>query len=64
MTRVALDIGYRHFDCAEFYGNEEVVGEGLAPFVASGKRDESCCPLCAYSLASGLHARRVLRTLA
>ena len=40
LTRVALDIGYRHFDCAEFYGNEEIVGEGLAPFVAAGKRDE------------------------
>lgn len=37
---MALELGYRHFDCAEFYGNEAVVGEGLAAFVSSGKRDE------------------------
>jgi aryl-alcohol dehydrogenase-like predicted oxidoreductase len=38
--RLALELGYRHFDCAEFYGNEAVVGEGLAGFVAAGKRDD------------------------
>ena len=34
-TRAALDAGFRHFDCAERYGNERQVGEalqaGLAP---------------------------------
>lgn len=26
----AVDVGYRYFDCAEFYGNEAIVGEALA----------------------------------
>jgi 2,5-diketo-D-gluconate reductase B len=29
-VRTALDVGYRHVDTAEAYGNEEAVGEGIA----------------------------------
>ena len=29
-TRDALEAGFRHFDCAERYGNEREVGEGVA----------------------------------
>ncbi|WP_158059552.1 aldo/keto reductase [Halorussus halophilus] len=29
-VRTALEVGYRHFDTAEAYGNEEAVGEGIA----------------------------------
>ncbi len=29
-VRTALEIGYRHIDTAEAYGNEEAVGEGIA----------------------------------
>ena len=36
--KVALELGYRHFDCAEFYGNESLVGEGLSSF--QGPRSE------------------------
>ena len=35
----ALEVGFRHFDCAERYGNEEAVGDALlASFHAGGAR--------------------------
>lgn len=37
-VKTALGLGYRHFDGAEFYGNEKIVGEGLKGF--SGDRSE------------------------
>ena len=35
-----MALGYRHFDCAEFYGTEKHVGEGLKDLIAAGKREE------------------------
>src|ERR1700761_2619084 len=35
-TRDALKAGFRHFDCAERYGNELQVGEALQEGLASG----------------------------
>jgi D-xylose reductase len=32
----AVDLGYRHFDCACDYGNEEAVGEGLKRSLSAG----------------------------
>lgn len=40
-TRTALEMGFRHFDCAERYRNEEAVGEALeAAFKAGTVRRE------------------------
>jgi aldehyde reductase len=36
-TRDALEAGFRHFDCAERYGNEREVGSGLQAGLAAAK---------------------------
>lgn len=35
-TKTALDVGFRHFDCAERYGNEEAVGDAFQEALAAG----------------------------
>ncbi len=41
-VRAALELGYRHIDCAAIYGNEEEVGQGIEDAIAAGDitRDE------------------------
>lgn len=34
-TRYALEVGYRHLDCASLYQNEELVGKALREFLQS-----------------------------
>ena len=36
-TKIALEAGYRHFDCAERYRNEEAVGEALQEALKAGR---------------------------
>jgi diketogulonate reductase-like aldo/keto reductase len=35
-TKTALEVGYRHLDCAERYGNEEAVGEAMRTAFKAG----------------------------
>ena len=40
-VRGAAEVGYRHFDCASVYGNEDAVGAALEEIIRSGvKREE------------------------
>lgn len=42
LVRRAIEVGYRHFDCAADYGNEAAVGEGLRDALQAGlcRRDQ------------------------
>ena len=37
VVNTALEAGYRHFDCANFYENEEEIGKALRNAIDSGK---------------------------
>jgi diketogulonate reductase-like aldo/keto reductase len=39
-VRGAYEVGYRHFDCAAVYGNEDVIGEAFDRILAKGARRE------------------------
>ena len=54
-VKYAVEVGYRHIDCAWSYKNEAEVGDGLAEVFKQGKvkREElfivtKVCPLCFY----------------
>ena len=42
VVRKAIEIGYRHFDCAFFYGNEAEIGQAIADAIKNGdvKRED------------------------
>jgi diketogulonate reductase-like aldo/keto reductase len=58
-TRDALEAGFRHFDCAERYGNEREVGEALqAGLAANGIARKHFCYHKAVELQSSARTRR------
>jgi 2,5-diketo-D-gluconate reductase B len=59
-VQTALDMGYRHVDTADIYGNEEHVGDGIER--ASVARDEFVLASKAHTQATGLTHDTVLET--
>ena len=41
-VRAAIEVGYRHFDCAYLYGNEKEIGDAFADALKAGdvKRED------------------------
>ena len=37
-TKTALEVGFRHFDCAERYRNEQAVGDAMQASAEKGER--------------------------
>jgi alcohol dehydrogenase (NADP+) len=35
-VKAAAEVGYRHFDCASVYGNEDLIGQSLQEIIGSG----------------------------
>jgi diketogulonate reductase-like aldo/keto reductase len=35
-TKTALEVGFRHFDCAERYRNEQAVGDAMQEVIKTG----------------------------
>lgn len=59
-VQTALDVGYRHVDTAEAYGNEEHVGEGLAR--AEVDREEFVLATKIHPASTGLSYDEVMET--
>ncbi|WP_248909910.1 aldo/keto reductase [Halocatena marina] len=60
-VKAALEMGYRHIDTAQFYGNETVVGEGIA--AADVQRDEVFVATKVHAEKFGLAHEEVIEGL-
>ena len=59
----ALEIGYRHIDCAWIYGNEKGIGEGLSNQLKKGQIKRSDLFLTSKLWCSFHKFKRVTRTM-
>ncbi|MFB6308576.1 MAG: aldo/keto reductase [Haloarculaceae archaeon] len=59
-VRTALEMGYRHVDTAEYYGNEKAVGEGIA--AADVPRGEITVATKVHPHSTGLSRDAVIET--
>lgn len=55
VIREAIELGYRHFDTASSYGNEEIVGRAIADAIGAGDvtREELCLTTKAWQDEQG-----------
>jgi len=58
-VRAALQLGYRHIDCAEAYGNQKEIGQVLAEVFAEGKMSRKDVWITSKLRAGAMHPDQI-----